>query len=310
MQKRVILNIIRSRMGTNMQTATKETSSLTEPVEDYLRRVLCVDKLALYQPIIDSIKQAELFDIMDTINNVVAIVNDDDAASKYDQINDVFLTSLRQMLAQFDVIVDSDDLRFMSQLFDILQILDVYDDHQTIINMCLMSGTPIDKLYSLVTLIDHMDEEQFFSSVKMVSLSLIEKIYQLHDNALETIEEIQFEDIDQEKIDLFRRIAEKHPRLIAVELVRDHQLKPNMRVQAITNIVTHRFAEYETTHNEMRHLALELIACFVLSDIPMSELLTVIKSQYQYLINDDTTVIHVNAVISGVLTEVMAYGQT
>lgn len=294
-----------------MQTNPNETTTAIEPVEEYLQRVLCVDKLALYQPIIDAIKNAQMFDIMDTLNGVVLLINDDDAGTKFDQINDTLITSLRQMLSNFDVIVDSDDIKFLAKLFDALQILDVYDDHQTIVNLCLTGGeTPKDKLYQLVNLIDYVDEHIFMSSVKLVSLGLIDKIHQLHDAALEQIEEITANEVDFAKIGLFRELAKRNPQLIAAELVREHQLSAGMNVQAITNLITHRFHEVERTPEFAKDLAKELVACYLLSDVPLEQVPETIKSQYQYLINDETVILQVNALLNAVFTEVKAYGQT
>lgn len=287
------------------QTVTEPTITV-EPVEEYLQLGICEVKLALYQPVFDLLKVNEQFTYLDSLNLIVANVNNDSFQDKLDQIHDTCIDILTRLIGEFDIVINTTSLKLLTQIYHALTLLDVYEESSYIINICNdESLDQTEKLYQLLCLIHKVDEQEYYNSVNVVALSLIDKVKEVHSQYNEQTDDMEAKEIDMDKVKLIRAVAVKHPQLMMVDLVSQKAIVPDMSVTNITDIIHSHFEDYE--EKDAKHIALQLVAIYLLSDTPLEQLQTAIKGELPKLFSDDKLVMTIASNISPVFVEVMNY---
>ena len=284
-----------------------------EPVEAFLSRNVCPDRLALYQPIIEIFKTSENDSVLDAINSILSVSDDSSAADIIMELDTAFIKYLIQLIAEFDVIVRSDSMSFLYQLYQALLVLDGYDDHNYIVNVCQDPElAPITKLYTLVEHIcayGTVDEEEFCNAIVAVPLMLFSRLTEIHQKLLNELEDNMAASVpDELYVQGFKALIEKHPELKVVSLVGSGQIVPNTPVWILTNRITGMFEGYK--ESDADSLALELIGFYLLSDAPKDQLVTVIKDQANRLLGDINLLQMVCVKLNAKLTEVLNHAQT
>lgn len=284
-----------------------------EPVEAFLARNVCPDRLALYQPIIEIFKTSENDSVLDAINSILSVSDDHSAAEIIMELDTAFIKYLIQLIADFDVIVQSDSMSFLHTVYQALLVLDGYDDHNYIVNVCNdATMAPITKLFTLVEHISAfgaIDEEEFCNAIIAVPLMLFTRLAEIHQKLLDALEDNVASEIpDELYVQGFKTLIQKHPELKVVALVDSGQIVPSTPVWLITNRITGLFEGYSEKDADM--LALELIGFYLLSDAPKDQLIEVIKAQANILLGDINTLQMVCAKLNAKLTEVLNHAQT
>ena len=276
-----------------------------EPIEVYLQRTVCVDKLALYQPIIDLIKQNEVFSVMDSINALVEKTSDETSFDILDELNDTLVKYLTQLIAEFDVICSSQDIIFLKELYEILVILDAFDQHETVINICNTELGTVQKLYELVNLIGRFDEMEFLDRVTAVPLMLFDRLLAIHTAARDEITEVEPVVHNQVNLNLLRKIAERNPQALVISLIRDQYLTMGMTAQQLTNLISPHF--YDLNLRDSKRIALELISLYLLTGQSTGEVLKTVQVHMEQLVEDVSQAHGIFAVLQSTLSEIMAY---
>lgn len=279
-----------------------------QPVEEYLSKIICVEKLALYQPILDLLAVNEQFSYLDAINMIVEKVNDDGATDKLDQIHSAFNSALTDCIAQFDVIVSGGGLKLLTNIYHALTLLDKYEASEHIVNICNDDSLDqTDKLYEIISLIHKVDDQDFYNCVQVTAISLIDKIREIHDRRqIEQEEETYVPvEIDVKKVQTIKALAAKHPSLMFVSMVKNGVLVMDMVPDTVTDIVREYFKDYDA--KDAKHTALELTGLFLISNCKVDELHQTIKAQLPILISNDSLVMAINAVLSAAIVEVTSY---
>lgn len=276
-----------------------------EPIEVYLQRTVCVDKLALYQPIIDLIKQNEVFSVMDSINALVEKTSDETSFDILDELNDTLVKYLTQLIAEFDVICSSQDIIFLKELYEILVILDAFDQHETVINICNTELGTVQKLYELVNLIGRYDEMEFLDRVTAVPLMLFDRLLAIHTAARDEITEVEPVVHNQVNLNLLRKIAERNPQALVISLIRDQYLTMGMTARQLTNLISPHF--YDLNLRDSKRIALELISLYLLTGQSTGEVLKTVQVHMEQLVEDVSQAHGIFAVLQSTLSEIMAY---
>lgn len=276
-----------------------------EPIEIYLRRSMCVDKLALYQPIIDLIKSTENYSIMDSINALVSTTSDQTSFDIIDELNDTLVKYLTQLIAEFDVICSSQDIIFLKEFYEILHLLDSFDQHETVINICKSDLDTRNKLYELLNLVGSFDEMIFLDYVVAVPLMLFDRLIEIHTAAMDAIGDIEHVVHNPENVQLLRKIAEHNPQAMVISLIRDQYLTMGMSAQQLTNLISPTF--YDLNLRDAKRVAIELISLYLLTGESTGEVLKIVQVHLEQLVEDVSQAHGVFAVLQSTLSEIKAY---
>lgn len=278
-----------------------------EPVEYFLSKILDPDKLSLYQPIIDLFKELELKSIIDAINSIVLVADNASPSEVLQEIHDAFNKYLTQSLMDFDISVDSGSLKFLYDLYKIVSLLENYEDHNLIINICNdVRQSTVDRLYELCNHLKAFDELEFMDSVKMVSMSFFNRLIEIHSQMKEELEEVTPIQINRQYVNVLKALKSKYPKLAVFDIIENNKLQIGSPVESVTAIATEYMEDY--TLRDHKQVCMELISLYLLSNTPSSSLLKTVKEEMLNLISDDGVMLRVNAALGSVHTEVMNYG--
>lgn len=276
-----------------------------EPIEAYLQRSICADKLALYQPIIDLIKQNQVFSVMDSINALVDKTNDQTPNDILDELNDTLTKYLKQLIAEFDIVCSSEDIIFLKEFYEILSLLDSFDQHETIINICNNGESTLSRLYDLMNLIIPFDEMNFYDRVTAVPLMFFDRLIEIHTVALNEVKEIYNDEFPVENLNLIRKIAERNPQSVIVSLIREQYIVPGMNAQQLTNMISSHFLEMDLRDN--KRIATELITLYLLTGENSSTVLKTVQTHMEQLVEDINQSHGIFSVLQSTMSEIKAY---
>lgn len=282
-----------------------------EPVELYLQETIDPDKLALYQPILDIFKKNEIVSSLDAINILVSNINDQPPSEVVAEIHKAFVEQISYHIAQFDVVVETNNLRFLYDLYSVLLVLDGYFEHRFIYNTCLhATGNAKSKLYEILNIVKYFDELEYSDSVSSVSYSFINKLAEIHYNLMEEQEDLNTEAYDFSCLaKVLKYIKSKQPSLLVFDLIDKHQVTPGTPVKALTNLATEIFAKYnetvDTSHETMKHLAKEVVALYCLNTCDKEKLKEIIFSESAWFLDVETEIVKLNAFIPTTIQELI-----
>lgn len=280
-----------------------------EPVELFLRDTVCVDKLALYQPIIDLLKSNEMITVLNAVNSIINVVGDESSAERLDEINLVFNKYLVQLIQDFEVIADG-DLVFLYKLYKALSLLDSITDHRMLVNICDDSTqSPIDKLFSAANLIEHFDELEFMDNVRLVSLSFIKRLKDTHFKEMENEEDNVLTHISKDEIrqiNALKYYNEKYPTLSTLELLSNGTVRLGAPMKVIVDLMNGSFDNVTRTDNvdTLKYIVREFIVMALIQSSDREKIKTLIKENIPKLIEDDDVVFRVQSLVDGELVEV------
>lgn len=288
-----------------MQPTDTQNVATIEPIERFLTATICVDKLALYQPIIDLLKEREVFSVLDSLTALVDKMSDQTSADILDELNDVLIKYLKQLIAEFDIICSSQDIVFLKELYEVISLLDSFDQHEVIMNICSNDQETLPKLYSLISIIVDMDEMEFYDRVQVVPLMFFDRLHEIHSVGLTAKNALIADDFPEENIELIRKIAERNPQLTVINLIREQYLVKGMNAQQLTNMITEHF--HTLNLKDHKRVALELISLYLLTGQRNVELVKTIQTQLEQLVEDINEAHGVYSVLQATLSEVNSY---
>lgn len=272
-----------------------------EPVEDFLRKIVCVDRLALYQRVIDVIKANRKFSIIDSVNSVILLNVDESGSDLADEIHTLFLGHLKDILLEYDVVVDTIDLAFLCLLLETLNVLDAYEAHEEIINTIDSSDyKPVYKLYQVLCIINYFDEEQYMQTVKMCSMSLLERVRELHAEVLGRVEDAHIES-DETDFTFLKKVIAQNTNLSINRLITDCKITKKTPVAVITQLARSEFERIGVL--EGKPLCRELIGLYLASGLVGPALIEVIRQEMPNLVNDDVIIARANVMLNNVYVE-------
>lgn len=289
---------------TMQNSDTKNTVSI-EPIEVYLQRSFCPDKLALYQPIIDLIKNSQMFSVVDSLNALVDKTNEQTSFDIMDELNDILVKYLRQLIAEFDIICNSQDIIFLKDIYEALQLLDVLDQHETVINICNNEESTLDRFYELVSLIKPFDEMDFKDRIVAVPLMLFDQLLNLHTAANDELKDKYQEQFPEDNVLLLRKIERINPQSLIVSLIREQYLVPGMSAEQLTEMVASQFIELDFRDN--KRIASELIALYLLTGENSSTVLKTVQTYMEQLIDDISQSHGIFSVLQSTMNEIIAH---
>lgn len=280
-----------------------------EPVELYLQETIDPDKLALYQPIIDIFKQNEIVSSLDAINILVSNIGDQPPSEVVAEIHKAFIEQLSYHIAEFDVVVETTDLRFLYSLYSVLVVLDNYYEHSFIYNTCVHgNGSPKDKLYEILNIVKYFDELEYSDYVTTVSLGFINKLAEIHLAAIE--EQTETPSYDYSCLaKTLKSIKAKNPSLKVFDLIDKHQVSPGMPIKALTNIAVDLFSDYNETennsHETIKYLAKEVVGLYCLHTCDKEQLKQIIFQESSWFLDIETEIVKLNAFIATTIQELI-----
>lgn len=275
-----------------------------EPVEVFLEATVCQDRLALYTPLIDLLKETENNSILDAINSIVYTGGNDSPSEIVDHIHESFIKYLMQMIAEFDVIVHSTDIMMLYHIYSALVYLSYCEDHDYIINVCQdddMDTT--EKLFMLVDFIKRIDEVKFHEAVNVVPISLFNRIAEVHIQALNRLNsEEAAEVISEEKVNFIQSFVKSYPQSQMAIMLRDH----SMVVNTDPAIITDRIAEFfmTTKPTDVKGILIELIGFYALADDTVDNIPNLISESVDTIFSDSETSKEIRHQMSIVFAEV------
>lgn len=278
----------------------KDWARTIEPVEDFLSKIVCVDRLALYQRTIDVIKANRKFSIIDSINSVILLNVDESGSDIVDEIHTLLLGHLRDILLEYDLVVTAVDLAFLCTLLETLNVLDTYEAHDEIINTIDTTDyKPAYKLYLVLSIVNQIDEEQYTQTVKMCSMSLLERIRNIHADILTRVEDSQIEP-EETDFTLLNKVVNENTDLIINRLITDSKITKRTPVSVLTQLARVEFADL---HIEGKALCRELIGVYLASGLTGPELLDVIRTEVINLVSEDAIIARANVMLGNVYVE-------
>jgi hypothetical protein len=278
----------------------KDWTRTIEPVEDFLSKIVCADRLALYQRTIDVIKANRKFSIIDSINSVILLNVDESGSEIVEELHILLLGHLRDILLEYDLVVVATDLAFLCTLLETLNVLDTYEAHDEIINTIDTSDfKPVYKLYTVLNIINYLDEEQYSQTVKMCSLSLLERIRNIHVDILTRVEDSYIEP-EETDFTLLKKVVGENTDLIINRLITDSKITKRTPVEVLTQLAR---VEFEDLHIEGKTLCRELIGVYLASGLTGPALLDVIRSEITNLVSEDAIIARANVMLGNVYVE-------
>lgn len=273
-----------------------------EPIEYFLRDIVCVDRLALYQRVIDVIKNNQKFSIIESLNSILVAPENDSAADLLDAIHTSMINHLKDIILEYDVVVEGADLAFLADILEILNILDVYDAHEYIVNTIQTTeGSLTYKLYQVMCIVKELDEEEFTQTVKMVSQSLLERIVATHNEELNRVEWEDEEAVVVPDLTLLRNVARSNRDLIVNRLISSGQVSNVLPVNILTGIAKKEFENIELL--DPKSIARELVGVYLISGLKGDTLIDLIREEMPKLISDDNAISRVGVVLNAVYVE-------
>lgn len=275
-----------------------------EPIEYFLRSIVCCDRLALYQRVIDLIKNNQKFSVIETLNSTLTAQINESGSELIDEIHENMINHLTDLLLEYDVVVSGRNLAFLADLLEVLNVLDNYDAHEYIIDTITgTEGKPTYKLYQVLEIVKPFDEEEYSQTVQMCSLSLLDRIKDIHQRALDTISASDIE-ADDTDFSLLRKVVRGHTDLVVNRLIERGAISNKLPVEIITSIAKKDFEELEIL--DPKSIARELIAVYLASGLKAPELLDAIRKEMPSLISDDIAISKVGVVLNAVYVEMTA----
>ncbi len=271
-----------------------------EPIEDFLSKIVCVDRLALYQRTIDVIKANRKFSVIDSINSVILLNVDESGSELVDEIHTLLLGHLRDLFLEYDIVVKALDLSFLCLLLETLNVLDTYEAHEEIINTIDTSDfKPTYKLYTVLNIVNYIDEEQYTQTVQMCSMSLLERIRNIHADILMRVEDSQVEP-EETDFTLLKKVVNGNTDLIINRLVNESKITKRTPVSVLTQLARVEFADLNLSG---KPLCCELIGIYLASGLTGPALLDVIRSEITNLVSDDAIIARANVMLGNVYSE-------
>lgn len=256
---------------------------IIEPIELFLSRSIDADRLTMYQAAIDTVKRQEKYSVLDSVNSIIPNCDDESAAD----IEMLIYTSLsqhfRDLLLEYDVVVNGGSLPYLTKLLQTVNVLDTWDESQAFIDIANNTEfQPKYRLYQLVTAITDFDEEEYSGTVQMVSMSLLERLVEVHTQRLldESIT-VSTESVD---LSIIRKVAKAHNDLILNQLVRDDKVKNILPIPIVESLFVEYYEAGKFTPNE---LAKEVLAVFLVTGLTGPELLKTVTTSLPKIVSDD-----------------------
>lgn len=275
-----------------------------EPIEHFLRSIVDVDRLSLYQQAIDIIKKHQKFSMIEALNSILVAQINESGSELSDEIHGYFIKHLKDLILEYDIVVDGLELAFLVKLAETLYVLDVYEEHENIINIIGSSELrPVQTLYNVLCVVQYFDEEDYHQHVKVCSMSLLERLRDTHKQALF---EIENREIIPQNIDytILRKVVQSNTDLIVNRMFNDFKVSKVIPVTTVVSLAAEYFEDYSDVNP--KNIARELIGVFLLSGKLGAELMDIIRENMVFLINDDTLLARVGVVLNSVYVEMTA----
>ena len=275
-----------------------------EPIEHFLRSIVDVDRLCLYQQAIDVIKKHQKFSMIEALNSILVAQINESGSELCEEIHVCFIKHIRDLLLEYDIATEGNDLAFLIQLAETLHILDVYEEHEHLVNLIGSSELrPVQTLYNVLCVVQYFDEEDYHQHVKMCSMSLLERLREVHKKALLEMEDsiIVAQNVDYS---ILRKVLQGNTDLIVNRMFNDFKVSNVLPVDMVVELATEYFEEYNDT--DPKNIARELIGVFLVSGKRSSDLMDTIRENMSLLINDDVLLARVGAVLNSVYVEMTA----
>lgn len=275
-----------------------------EPIEHFLRSIVDVDRLSLYQQAIDVIKKHQKFTMIEALNSILVAQINESGSELCDEIHQCFIGHIRDILLEYDLVIEGNDLAFLIKLAETMYVLDVYEEHEYFVNLIGSSELrPVQTLYNVLCVIQYFDEEDYHQHVKMCSMSLLDRLRDVHKKALIEMEdrEIVAQHVDYT---ILRKVLQANTDLIVNRMFNDFKVSKVIPVNMLVELAREYFEDYNDSNP--KNIARELIGVFLVSGKVSADLIETIRENMALLINDDVLLARVGVVLNSVYVEMTA----
>lgn len=275
-----------------------------EPIEHFLRSIVDVDRLSLYQQAIDVIKKHQKFTMIEALNSILVAQINESGSELCDEIHQYFIGHIRDILLEYDLVIEGNDLAFLIKLAETMHVLDVYEEHEYFVNLIGSSELrPVQTLYNVLCVIQYFDEEDYHQHVKMCSMSLLDRLRDVHKKALLEMEdrEIVAQHVDYTTL---RKVLQANTDLIVNRMFNDFKVSKVIPVNMLVELAREYFEDYNDSNP--KNIARELIGVFLVSGKVSADLIETIRENMILLINDDVILARVGVVLNSVYVEMTA----
>lgn len=275
-----------------------------EPIEHFLRSIVDVDRLSLYQQAIDVIKKHQKFTMIEALNSILVAQINESGSELCDEIHQCFIGHIRNILHEYDLVTEGGDLAFLIKLAETMYVLDVYEEHEYFVNLIGSSELrPVQTLYNVLCVVQYFDEEDYHQHVKMCSISLLDRLRDVHKKALMEIED---REIVATQVDytILRKVIQGNTDLIVNRMFNDFKVSKVIPVNTLVELAREYFEDYNDSNP--KNIARELIGVFLVSGKVSSDLIDTIRENMVLLINDDALLARVGVVLNSVYVEMTA----
>lgn len=285
-----------------------------EPAECFLKDVVDVDRIAIYQRVIDLLKNNEFINELDAINQQVLVVTPTRSASDVlMDIHDACVRMLSSILESYDLVLGPDPkLGMLADILEGLIYIENYDQHSVIMNIIHDDViTAVNKLFDILSLYKTFDEEDLIETIKMVGIAFFERLYEIHDTAEQRQHNQEIHPPTDDLQRHLRQLKAKYPRLLAFDYIDTGYIRPNMTADQITTIIKPYFnalAGFSYTPAETLQYSLELIGFYLMVNEPINQLPTTVKENMLQLFGDEEFISRVNTVLPATLTGLFTNG--
>lgn len=282
------------------------THNIIEPVEDFLAQVVCIDRLVMYQDMIQLMQLMEKGSVIEDLNLTVYANPDESPAGIEQIIHGSMIVHLKACLDEYGVVAQGGTLPFLTKVLSALHYVDTWAEHEYMYNIANTTmGEPIHILLEILNIVDYIDSEKYFEAITNVPFSLIEKIKEIHLEAMNSeLDTLETDTVVSEPVrdfTLLRKIVKTNRGLVVSTLFEQGILSDPIPAKDLTELAGPYFSDMETV--EPKHLALELIALYMTTGLQGAELMSVIKEEVTDLINDDALIAKMTLVLHTVYTE-------
>ena len=275
-----------------------------EPIEHFLRSIVDVDRLSLYQQAIDVIKKHQKFTMIEALNSILVAQINESGSELCDEIHQCFIGHIRDILLEYDLVIEGNDLAFLIKLAETMHVLDVYEEHEYFVNLIGSSELrPVQTLYNVLCVVQYFDEEDYHQHVKMCSMSLLDRLRDVHKKALLEMEdrEIVAQHVDYTTL---RKVLQANTDLIVNRMFNDFKVSKVIPVNMLVELAREYFEDYNDSNP--KNIARELIGVFLVSGKVSTDLIETIRENMILLINDDVILARVGVVLNSVYVEMTA----
>ncbi len=275
-----------------------------EPIEHFLRSIVDVDRLSLYQQCIDVIKNHQKFSMIESLNSILVSQINESGSELCDEIHQYFIKHLQDLLLEYDLVVNGNDLAFLVKLAETMYVLDVYEEHEHFVNLIGSSELkPVQTLYNVLCVVQYFDEEDYHQHVKVCSISLLDRLREVHKKALAEMLDSELV-VDNTDYTVLRKVVQSNTDLIVNRMFNDFKVSTVTPVDMVVEIARDYFADYNDV--QPKNIARELIGVFLVTGKTSADLIDTIRENMVLLINDDALLARVGVVLNSVYVEMTA----